>query len=280
MTLALSFCAAISLSQSTYVEKVEQWRQKKEAELKSDNGWLTVAGLYWLEPGPNRAGSGDSNPVLLPPGYPSDFGTFELDDKNVLFRPAKAGEKPLALRSDAAGAKPTAITERGLTITLIERGGKLGIRLRDNNSPMRREFRGLRWYPVQPDYRIQAEWVAYPQPKSLAVPNVLSQTIEYKSIGYAVFQLHGKQHKLEPVVEGQQLFFIFKDQTAGKATYPAGRFLYAEMPVSGSQVILLDFNQAHNPPCAFTPYATCPLPPPQNRLDTAVEAGELHYGKH
>jgi len=167
---------------------------------------------------------------------------------------------------------------RDLTLFVIKRGDRLGIRLRDTKSKMRREFKGLHWFPVKESYRIEAKWVAYAQPKAIAIPNVLNQIEEQKSLGYAIFQLNGKEHTLEPVVEGQELFYIFKDMTAGKQTYPAGRFLYSEMPVNGK--VILDFNKAHNPPCAFTPYATCPLPPKQNRLQTRIEAGELTYGHY
>ena len=129
---------------------------------------------------------------------------------------------------------------------------------------------------VAPDPEVEAKWVA--QPRTVSIPNILNEVETQKSLGYAVFTLHGKEYSLEPVLEGKELFYIFKDLTAGKETYPAGRFLYSQLPVNGK--VLLDFNKAYTPPCAFTPYATCPLPPKQNRLQIRIEAGELNYGHH
>jgi uncharacterized protein (DUF1684 family) len=164
---------------------------------------------------------------------------------------------------------------------VIERGGKYAIRLKDKNSKMRREFTGLKWYPVKPEYRITATFNPYEPPKQIPVPNILGQTESLPSPGYVTFTLKGKTVRLEPVLESpddKELFFIFRDGTSGDTTYPSGRFLYADMPVQGK--VVLDFNKAYNPPCAFTPYATCPLPPPANRLKVNIEAGELNYGHH
>jgi len=165
----------------------------------------------------------------------------------------------------------------------VDEGGvvRYGVRLRDRNSAMRREFKGLRWHPVDPAYRVVAQFVAYPEPKTIPVPNILGDTPEMTSPGYVEFTLAGQALRLEPVFDGadaHELFFIFGDQTNGLETYPSGRFLYAALPESGQ--VVLDFNKAENPPCAFTPFATCPLPPKQNRLPVRVEAGELSYGHH
>jgi uncharacterized protein (DUF1684 family) len=266
----------------TYAQSLRQWREAREAELKAPNGWLSVAGLYWLQDGGNRAGSDDSNPVRLPDGYPRQFGIFARDGDAVVFHPAKdvftsPGGPSVALRSDAGGETPDVLRFRDLALTVIRRGGRLAIRMRDANSRMRREFKGLQWFPIRPEMRIEARWVAYDSPRTIAISHVLDYVEQQQTLGYAVFVLQGKEYTLEPIVEGHQLLYVFKDLTAGKQTYPAGRFLYSAMPVDGK--VILDFNQAHNPPCAFTPYATCPLPPAQNRLAVRIEAGELIY-KH
>jgi len=166
-----------------------------------------------------------------------------------------------------------------LSMYVIERGGRYAIRLKDKNSKSRREFTGLKWYPIQKSYRVTATFVEYDPPKQVQVPNILGETENLPSPGYASFTLNGKKVRLDPVLEepdAKELFFIFRDLTSGERTYPSGRFMYAEMPKEGK--IVLDFNKAYNPPCAFTPYATCPLPPKQNKLPVRIEAGELNYG--
>ena len=168
-----------------------------------------------------------------------------------------------------------------VTLQVIERGGRQAIRLRDKNAAGRRQFTGCRWYEVKEDYRVEAKWVAYTQPKPIKVPNVLGQTESVRSPGYAEFQLGGKRVQLDGVLETEdasEIWFILRDETSGRETYPGGRFLYSEMPKAGR--IVLDFNKSYNPPCAFTAYATCPLPPRQNWMPVRVEAGELTYGKH
>jgi hypothetical protein len=183
------------------------------------------------------------------------------------------------MRPDTSGV-PDVLEMGTLSMNVIKRGEKYGIRLKDKNSAVRRGFLGLKWFDVKEDYRVEARFVSYPQPKPVKVPNVLGQSESMPSPGYAEFTLHGKAVKLDGVMEdpqAEQLFFILRDQTSGKETYGAGRFLYAELPKAGK--IVLDFNRAYSPPCAFTPYATCPLPPPQNWMPVRVEAGEMAYGK-
>jgi uncharacterized protein (DUF1684 family) len=185
----------------------------------------------------------------------------------------------VAMQSDTSGA-PDVLEMGTLSLNVIERGKRYGIRLKDKNSAVRRGFLGLRWFDVQESYRVEARWVSHRQPKPVRVPNVLGQTEALPSPGYAEFVLGGKAVRLDGVLEdphAEQLFFILRDQTSGKETYGAGRFLYAELPKAGR--VMLDFNKAYNPPCAFTPYATCPLPPPQNWMPVRVEAGEMAYGK-
>jgi len=187
----------------------------------------------------------------------------------------KAAAAASRLKTDTGG-KPDQIGLDGLTLFVIHRGDRYGIRLKDMDSKLRKDFAGRHWFPVQPAYRVTAKFVAYDPPKLIAVPNVLGETSQMPSPGYVQFSLGGQLLRLDPVVEEDSLFFIFHDATSGKGTYPPGRFLHADFAKDGK--VTLDFNKAYNPPCAFTPYATCPLPPKQNRLPVSIEAGEKFSG--
>jgi len=272
-----------------YRARVRAWREDRETRLKADGGWLTLAGLSWLKEGRNGFGSDPAGDIVLPEGSaPPKAGVFELKDGQVTvaLQPGASGRivgkpvtGPATLRPDTAGS-PDVLEMGALSLTVIERGGRLGIRVKDKNSPARKQFAGLKWFEVDEDYRVEARWVSHPQPKPVKVPNVLGQTESMPSPGYAEFTLGGTPVRLDGVLEdprSEQLFFILRDRTSGKETYGAGRFLYADLPKAGK--VVLDFNKAYNPPCAFTPYATCPLPPPQNWMPVRVEAGELNYGK-
>ena len=180
-----------------------------------------------------------------------------------------------SLVDDSVGT-PDVLGIGNLSMFVIQRGKQFGIRLKDKDSAVRRKFTGTHWFPVAEEYCVTAKFVPYTPAKKIAVPNILGDVDQEDSPGYVEFTLKGRQFRLDPVTEGDVLFFIFKDLTAGRETYPSGRFVYAEMPKNGE--VVLDFNQAVNPPCAFTPYATCPLPPAQNHLAIRIEAGELRYG--
>jgi hypothetical protein len=284
----LAGSAPLADGDDPYRAGVLEWRAEREARLTAEGGWLTVVGLFWLEAGENRFGTDPAGDVVLPAGSaPERAGSFELKDGRVLVAlapEAKAtiGGQPVSgatvLRPDAAG--PPDVLEMGaLSLHVIRRGDRHGIRLKDRNAAARREFTGLRWFEVKEDYRVEARWVEHPRPKPIKVPNVLGQSASMPSPGYAEFTLGGKSLRLDAVLESpepEELFIIFRDETSGKETYGAGRFLYADLPTGGK--VVLDFNKAYNPPCAFTPYATCPLPPPQNRMPVRVEAGEMTYG--
>lgn len=284
---ALYFALAFFAAPPTYHAQIEDWRAKREAALKTDQGWLTVAGLFWLHAGENPAGNNPDAVVSLPRGAKS-IGSFHFEAAGqTTFHPAAGAaiyrsgtpvKGPVTLKSDDNGATPDVLTYLDFQLLVIKRGARHAVRMRDKNSQMRREFTGLHWYPVREDMRFEAKFTTYPQPKTITIPNILNEEEQQKTIGYATFTFQGKDYTLEPVVEDDQLFYIFKDSTAGKGTYPAGRFLYSGMPKDGH--VILDFNKAYNPPCAFTPYATCPLPPKQNRLPLRIEAGELSYGHH
>lgn len=277
---------AVAAAADDYTLSIQTWRKEREEKLKAKDGWLTVAGLFWLKEGENRVGSDPSFEVVLPEGRaPRRLGVFDFKGGKTTFRMATGAQvllngKPVMtaeLRQDGSGS-PDLLQTGDFTMFVIKRGDRYGIRLRDLQSATRREFTGLHWFPVRADHRIVAKFVSYPKPQTLAVPNILGTVEQQPTPGYAEFTLGGRVHRLHPVLEGEQLFFIFKDQTSGRATYGAGRFLYAALPKDGK--VTLDFNKAYNPPCAYTPYATCPLPPKQNRLLVKVEAGEMNYGNH
>jgi uncharacterized protein (DUF1684 family) len=284
LIVAETAAAVDPASDPAYARDVEAWRAQRLARLKADGGWLTVAGLAWLKPGPNRFGTDAANEVVLPShGAPAHGGQFLLTEGRVTVEVAAGvtvtlAGKPVtraALRTDAAG-EPDVLALGPLTMQIIERGGRYGVRIKDNESEARRAFRGLKWYGVKPAYRVTARFAPHDKPTTIPIPSVIGVTDAMPSPGRATFELAGKTYSLDPVLEPGEtrLFFIFRDATSGAATYGGGRFLYADPPKDGR--VILDFNKAYSPPCAFTPYATCPLPPTQNRLSIAIEAGEMN----
>jgi uncharacterized protein (DUF1684 family) len=272
------------LAQSDYVKAVEKWRSDEAADLKKEDGWLALAGLFWLKDGVNTVGSGPQFDVRLTENFTQGkFG--EIDFKNGVATlkvangvQAQCDGKPVStmdLVSDEKG-KPTEIRIGSEMFYLIRREDRFGIRLKDNNSKARVAFKGQNWFPVNESYRVPARLQAFPEPKELMVPNVLGGHFKMKSPGLLRFSLRGKECSLQPVLQDDgSLFIIFRDASNSSETYSAGRFLNADKPVDGATT--LDFNKAENPPCAFTPYATCPLPPEGNDLALAIKAGEKRY---
>ncbi len=286
--LSLALVPGAVQADEAYRAEVQKWRQDRETRLKADGGWLTVAGLFWLKEGESRFGSDPANDFVLPAGAPARAGSFLFGAGRTTVRlapdaGATLGGKPVTagvLKSDESGP-PDVLSLGPLTMQVIKRGDRYGVRLKDQNSAARKSFTGLRWYDVQEDYRIVARFTSYPAPRPIKVPNILGQTEPMPSPGFATFSWAGQEIRLEGVLEepgAEELFFIVRDQTSGKETYPAGRFLYAGLPKQGK--IVLDFNKAYNPPCAFTAFATCPLPPSQNWMPVRIEAGERDYGTH
>jgi uncharacterized protein (DUF1684 family) len=297
--------------QTDYAGSITTWRHERLERLTSDDGWLTVAGLFWLDEGDHRAGAGAGNDIVLPAGStPARVGVFTFHAGRTTFRPepgvaptlngrplsatpGPAGTDPrpagapgaavtggVELRADQPGP-PDVLALNDLSMFVIKRGDRFGIRLRDKNAPARRDFKGLSYFPIRKEYRIVAEFTPYDPPRSIPIPNILGTVEEMPCPGFVRFTLDGKSLRLEPVIEepgARELFYIFRDETSGVETYPSGRFFYTPMPENGK--VILDFNKAYNPPCAFTPYATCPLPPKQNWLPVRVEAGEKSYGHH
>ncbi len=268
--IALPALAGMALFAATaYQTEIAQWRHQREEGLKGDGGWLTVAGLFWLHEGVNPFGTDPGNEIVLPDGG-AKAGVFELHDGKVTVKMGGATRELWPDSLDVAKAGR-------LSLFVIKRSDKFGIRLKDPESQYRREFKGIETYPANEEYKVTAKWVAEPQ--KIPILNILGQTESMDSPGYAAFRMHGGEYRLRPVLEtadAKELFYIFRDQTSAKETYGAGRFLYSAMPEGGQ--VVLDFNKAYNPPCAFTPYATCPLPPPENRLAVRIEAGEKKYG--
>ena len=282
--ITLFVLTSAAFAQNSFEADTQKWRQQREEKLKADDGWLTVSGLFWLKEGINTIGGSSASNIVLPPkSAPAQVGEFEYQDGKITFRAAEGvavtvNNKLICeseVKTDADG-KPDVIQVADLSFIVLKRGERFGIRLKDKNARTRREFAGLNWYAPNETYRVTAKFIPYEQPKEVNVVNIIGDVEKLKSPGYVVFSLNGKEFSLEPVSSGKdKLFFIFHDQTSGKTTYRPGRFLYANAPEDGQ--VILDFNQAINPPCAFTIFATCPLPTKRNFLPTTIEAGEKIY---
>ena len=262
-----------------YAAGVEAWRAERERRLAAPDGWLTVAGLFFLGEGENTFGSSPLRDVVLPAG-PPDAGAFVLRDGRVMLRAAPGrlltvdgrGVSHMLLYPRARGA---VIAVDHLTLAVHRSGERLAIRMRDSDSALRRGFTGLRWYPVDEAWRVRARFVPHDEPLTVRVRNVQGDVETLTSTGSVRLQAAGETLEMLPVDAGDRLWFIFRDLTSGEDTYPAARFLYADAPRDGWTVV--DFNRAYNPPCAFNPHTTCPLPPRANRLPVRIEAGELDY---
>jgi uncharacterized protein (DUF1684 family) len=282
--VVMALAMVLGAQPAPYRAEIEKARAARLAELRADDGWLTVTGLLWLKPGKNAAGSAPGSDIVLPAKAPKQLGTFELADGRVTFTAAPGvtatseGAPVQQKVLDTRGGDKTALTVGDLRMFLIRRENRYAIRMRDMNSPMRRGFKGLTYFPLNEAFRIDATFTAYPEPRKIKIPNVLGQNPEMVSPGVVSFTLNGTEIRLEPVYETDEkkdLFFIFKDPTSQDTTYPAGRFLHTPLPQNGRVVV--DFNLAYNPPCAFTDFATCPLPPRQNQMPVRIEAGEQAY---
>ena len=272
-----------------YTHSVEQWRQEREERLKKEDGWLSLIGLYWLKDGSNTLGTAADSRVkfpqdALPPQLAGALGTFELKSGKIAFTPAsglayevndKAASGQAFLVADESG-KPDVLKIGRVKLFVIKRSLGFGIRMKDPEASTRKHFKGLHWYPVNESFRFKARFIAAATPKKIMIPNILGGSDESVSPGEVAFTLGGKEQRLVAVEEGDELFFIFKDPTNDKGTYSAGRFL--NTPKAQDGFVDLDFNKAYTPPCGFTRYATCPLPPKENFMKTAISAGEKFSG--
>jgi uncharacterized protein len=256
-------------SPAAFEAEWRDWHSRRLAGLQKAQGWLALSGLHWLKEGENRIA-----------GLP---GTFTLAGGQVTLTAAAGdgwtlGGVPVTSRPLASdrGGQPDRISAGSRTAQVIDRGGKLALRIWDAERPERRSFAGIDTFPLDLRWRVVARWEAYPAPREVEVPSAVGIPSRQLAPGKARFMVDGKAYELEPTLDGDELFFVFKDRTAPGQTYGAGRFLVAAPPRDGQ--VVLDFNRAYNPPCAFSPWATCPLPLPQNVLPIRIEAGEKKWG--
>ncbi|MBL0028165.1 MAG: DUF1684 domain-containing protein [Rhodanobacteraceae bacterium] len=275
---------------------VEAWRSARLARLQKPDGWLSLIGLHWLVEGEQTLGHAAGNDIELAAG-PDHFGTIRLSGDEVLFAAADGG--PQVLVSDSGGerseggrtwhvlaadvsGKPSLVSVDTVSFLVIKRGDKHALRVRDSEAPTRKHFTGIEHFPVDDSWRIVADWTPHTEPKSFGIQTVIGTIEEMPNPGYGTFTRDGREYRIYPVVEegSDDLFIIFADRTSGKETYGPGRFVYAPWPKEDGKLVI-DFNKAYNPPCALNAFSTCPLPPPENRLDLRVTAGEKKYeGAH
>ena len=298
--------ASAQSADAAYQRSLEKW--KSDLVVNRKQNWLTLAGLFWLKPGQNTFGSDAGNAMVLPKGAPAWAGEFDLWDgqvrvklspgvratiagKTIVGEPyrgkmvrgrlpgGKADVEGILLQSDTSG-NPTVVELGSLRLLVIVRGARTGIRVKDMESPAVRKYEGPVFYPVNPAYRITARFVAAAEKRTVMVPDVLGDVTPTPVTGEAVFDLAGKEYRLSDLGgdASKSLFFVFSDLTSKTETYPSGRFLYSG-PVENGKVVL-DFNRAYNPPCSLTRFATCPLPPKENRLAVAIPAGEKYDRRH
>jgi uncharacterized protein len=291
-SIARTFAVAAMLSavatsvpaeDASYVKEIETWRAEREANLKKDDSWLTVAGLYWLRDGENSIGTDTDNDFVLPEGSaPPVVGVFDFRNGKTTFR-SRSGvvvtQHGKAVESAALEpGEKEAVSIGRLSMWVHNSGERLAIRLRDLDSSIRKEFTGLVWFPVDPAFRVTAKFDAYPKPKEVEILNMLGDIERYQSPGTVEFQIGAETVKMEPVLNSNGgLWLIFRDGTSGRDSYPAARFLQTDPPRDGR--VVLDFNKAYNPPCAFNPHTTCPMPAKENRLKVPIPAGEKDYHK-
>jgi len=265
-----------AIDSSAHTMEVQQWQSRRAERLKAEDGWLTLIGLHWLNEGRNVV-------VLAKPGTPQI--EIERAGEKATLHPAagltiegKPVDAPVALRSDADEPGPTFVQVGSVRFNVIRRGDRLALRVKDAEAETRTHFAGLEYYPTNAKWRVEAKLEMAHPPKKIPITDITGMTADSISPGSLVFEIDGQEYRLDPILEegSDELFIIFRDATSKDTTYPAGRYLYSKKPGADGKVIV-DFNRAYNPPCAFTPYATCPLPPPQNRLPIRVEAGEKKY---
>ena len=291
--VALAGCSPVS-DPAAHRAEVDAWHAKRVARLTSETGWLTLVGLYWLKPGENSFGRAPSNALVLEhDALPDTLGSFHLAEGKVHFTARPGAEvttkgetvTSLALEPDSSDAGPTVLAAGTLQFHVIERAGRLGLRVRDTQHPLRTGFAGVERYPVDPRWVFDAEWVPYDPPRPIKIGTIIGTVEEMPAWGQFRFRRGLTTYALDAVLEvpgDTELFVMFKDVTSGRGTYGAGRYLYIPIPADPTKPgrVRVDFNRAYNPPCAFNSFATCPLPPAQNRLALQVTAGEKDYGRH
>jgi len=297
--LGFSLCvllpASAAAQASSWQDDLATWRTAHAAELQKPDGWLSLVGLEWLEPGDNSIGSAPENKIHLAAGIPAHLGVLRLEKEIVTLLPPSEGF-PKDLLLDAAAAKSQALrvvaeedklsehlTIGTLNMYVIQRGARFALRIKDSRSPGILGFHGLKWYAPDDNYLVTASWTPYKSPKTITLVTLVDTTYEQPVPGVAEFSIAGKTYRLEPVLEDpavSKLFFVLRDTTSASTTYGACRFLYTGFPSNGLDnpgQLVLDFNRLENPPCAYTPYSACPLPPSGNRLPIPLPVGEQRY---
>jgi uncharacterized protein len=266
--------------------ELNKWRKETEESLKKN--WLTVVALDWLKEGENLVGSGESMSVRLPKAMPKELGNIRLKKGGMVeieFATAKnvklngqtvAEKKSYILLTDKTAKKSIVEIGKGkqkVQFYLIERPNGIGVRVKDSNSQTLKNFRGLRWFDVNPEFIVNGTWKKFPEPRVLRVPDILGNSYDESITGSVIFKLNNQSFELFPTRKGDELFFVFRDQSSGKETYGTGRFLEAR--VEKDNRVVLDFNRAYNPPCGQIKFATCPMPPLENKLNVSILAGEM-----
>jgi len=294
--LVVVVSARLALAQDGgWQKEITSWRTQHAVELQKPDGWLALAGLEWLEPGDNSFGSAKDNKIHLPASAPAHLGVLHLEGDTVRLNPADGGfpagflvdGKPVqaqTLHTDPDHDKNNPrLTIGALQMYVIHRGERFALRIKDAKSVALTGFHGLKWYPPDKGYRVTARWIPYSPQKTFTIATLIGTSYPAQIPGSAEFVLNGKMYRVDPILEDPavaKLFFVLRDTTSTSTTYGACRFLYTGFPDPGIDKpgkLVLDFNRLENPPCAYTPYATCPLPPKQNRLPIALPVGERRY---
>ena len=261
-----------------YLSGIKKWHQERDLKLRKADGWLTLAGLFWLEEGENKIGSGSANQIQLPEKAPLSWGTISLNKDQATFTSNLSNnnidsEKPLSFLD----GQPTIISHESLQWHLLKRGSKVGLRLRDTLHESRFKFDSVPYFNIDPTWNIETDFITSDQSDSMRINNVLGMEFNRHPIGYIDISRSGQTHRLSLIDAGTKYFLIFSDATTGGETYGGGRYLYIDKPSAG-QPLQVDFNKAENPPCVFTKFATCLLPPLDNKIPFRIEAGEIYVG--
>lgn len=272
----------------SYHQEIEEWKAWRLARLTRDDGWLTLAGLFWLKEGKNSVGSNPENHVVLPKGKTPEYvGSIWLKNNQLRFDAKKGVDvryndstvSSMVLQTDEDKKEPTILRIGPVSFYVIKRGEQLAVRVKDNENPARLNFKGLDYFPVSVKWRLKAKFEPYKPAKILEIPSIIGTIEKYSCPGALIFEIEGKQYRLDATSSENQLFIMFTDETNGKETYKMGRPVYTSLPDSMG-IVILDFNKAYNWPCVFTEFATCPIVPPQNHIPVRIEAGEKMYIEH
>jgi len=271
------------MADQRYIDSIEDWRKERAVKIAAPHGWLATAGLFWLQEGANRMGADRSNAILLPNGSgPALAGVFKLkggevsleavDGVEIRFGDERISKAAIPIEDETS--QPLFLND--LKIFVLQRGKRFGVRIFNPHNPVLRDFEGLNWYPIDEAYQVTARFISLPETQTIKIITVLGDQVEMPFPGTIEFSLRGESFSLDPVgLDDGRLWLMFRDATNGSQTYPAGRYLVTDSPQDG--MVSLDFNKAYNPPCAYTDFATCPLPPGNNRLKIEVKAGEKRF---